>query len=248
MLDQLKFFPSSKPWKLRCTLQSSFKYYKSRCAISSCKGFQDHATNQLYFQHELDFSSYEVQSFEFKEELVESTLNTSNNLYYDENYSISFRNQEENNKVRKTQLLLSCIRTVNGKNYRVTQFNLSLKKTSPNLNYKKSSEFASQSILSNGWNWYKLGIYHSGLYKIDYSYLINHGIIDGPTPSSQLHLYSNNQGLLNTENGTFRPDDLMQRSLHIYDGNDGNFSSGDYVLFYHNGSDRVEMKMVSTGM
>ena len=204
------------------------------------KGFQDHATNQLYFQHELDFSSYEVQSFEFKEELVESTLNTSNNLHYDENYSISFRNQEENNKVRKTQLLLSCIRTVNGKNYRVTQFNLSLKKTSPNLNYKKSSEFASQSILSNGWNWYKLGIYHSGLYKIDYSYLINHGIIDGPTPSSQLHLYSNNRGLLNTENGTFRPDDLIQQTLHINDGNDGNFSSGDYVLFYHNGSDRIE--------
>ena len=63
----------------------------------------------------------------------------------------------------------------------------------------------------------------------------------GPTPSSQLHLYSNNQGLLNTENGTFRPDDLIQRTLHINDGNDGNFSSGDYVLFYHNGSDRLEM-------
>ena len=46
--------------------------------------------------------------------------------------------------------------------------------------------------------------------------------------------------MLNTENGTFRPDDLIQRTLHIYDGNDGNFSSGDYLLFYHNGSDRVE--------
>ena len=62
------------------------------------KGFQDHATKQLYFQNELDFGSYEVLSFEFKEELIESTSNTSNSFHYDENYSISFRNQEENNK------------------------------------------------------------------------------------------------------------------------------------------------------
>ena len=206
------------------------------------KGYQDHATKQLYFQNELDFGSYEVLSFEFNEELVESTSNSSNSLHYDENYSISFQHQEENNKIKKTQLLLSCIRTVNGKNYRITKFNVSVKKTHPISNHRKSSEFVSQSILSNGWNWYKLGIYQSGLYKIDYSFLVNHGIIDGPTPSSQLHLYSNNEGLLNTENGTFRPDDLMQRTLHIYDGNDGNFSSGDYLLFYHNGSDRVEME------
>ena len=38
-----------------------------------------------------------------------------------------------------------------------------LKKTHPISNNKKSSEFVSQSILSNGWNWYKLGIYQSGL-------------------------------------------------------------------------------------
>ena len=205
------------------------------------KGFQDYSTKQLYFQNELDFGSYEVVSFEFKEELVEFTSNNSNSLHYDKNYKISFRNQEENYKAKKTQLLLSCIRSVNGKNYRITKFNVSVIKTHPISNNKKSSEFVSQSILSNGWNWFKLGISQSGLYKIDYSYLINHGIIDGPTPSSQLHLYSNNQGLLNTENGTFRPDDLIQRTLHINDDNDGNFSSGDYVLFYHNGSDRVEM-------
>ena len=42
------------------------------------KGFQDHATKQLYFQNELDFGSYEVLSFEFNEELVESTSNSSN--------------------------------------------------------------------------------------------------------------------------------------------------------------------------
>ena len=61
------------------------------------KGYQDHATKQLYFQNELDFGSYEVLSFEFNEELVESTSNSSNSLHYDENYSISFQNQLTNN-------------------------------------------------------------------------------------------------------------------------------------------------------
>ena len=92
------------------------------------KGFQDHATKQLYFQNELDFGSYEVLSFEFNEELIEPTSNTSNALHYDENYSISFQHQEENNKIKKTLLLLSCIRTVNGKNYRITNLMYQLKK------------------------------------------------------------------------------------------------------------------------
>ena len=100
------------------------------------KGFQDYSTKQLYFQNELDFGSYEVLSFEFKEELVEFTSNNSNSLHYDENYKISFRNQEENYKVKKTQLLLSCIRSVNGKNYRITKFNVSVKKTHPISNKK----------------------------------------------------------------------------------------------------------------
>ena len=214
-------------------LNSDFQFYPE-------KGFKDPSTNQMYFQSEFDFGSYEILSFEFKEEPVEVNSKTYNSFDYDENYQISFINQEENNKIKKTQLLLSCIRTVDGKNYRVTQFNASVKKTQPTQRRKKSSEFASQSILSNGWNWFKLGIYHSGLYKIDYSYLVNHGIINGPIPSSQLHLFSNNQGLLNTENGTYRPDDLIQQTLHIVDGNDGSFSSGDYILFYHHGSDRIE--------
>ena len=214
-------------------LNSDFQFYPE-------KGFKDPSTNQMYFQSEFDFGSYEILSFEFKEEPVEVNSKTYNSFDYDENYQISFINQEENNKIKKTQLLLSCIRTVDGKNYRVTQFNASVKKAQPTQRSKKSSEFASQSILSNGWNWFKLGIYHSGLYKIDYSYLVNHGIINGPIPSSQLHLFSNNQGLLNTENGTYRPDDLIQQTLHIVDGNDGSFSSGDYILFYHHGSDRIE--------
>ena len=69
------------------------------------KGFQDYSTKQLYFQNELDFGSYEVVSFEFKEELVEFTSNNSNSLHYDKNYKISFRNQEENYKAKKLSLI-----------------------------------------------------------------------------------------------------------------------------------------------
>ena len=65
------------------------------------KGFQDHSTKQLYFQHEFDFGFYEVLSFEFKEELVESTLNTSNSSYCDENYGIGFLIKKKIIKLKK---------------------------------------------------------------------------------------------------------------------------------------------------
>ena len=68
------------------------------------KGFQDHSTKQLYFQNEFDFGSYEVLSFEFKEELVESILNTSNSLIMMKTIRISFPNQEENNKIKNSTI------------------------------------------------------------------------------------------------------------------------------------------------
>ena len=35
------------------------------------------------------------------------------------------------------------------------------------------------------------------------------------------------------------PDDLEQQSIFVFDGGDGLFSQGDYILFYLNGPDRI---------
>ena len=45
--------------------------------------------------------------------------------------------------------------------------------------------------------------------------------------------------MLNTTNGTYRPDDLLEHTLFFNDGNDGTFSPGDFMLFYAKGSDRI---------
>ena len=41
--------------------------------------------------------------------------------------------------------------------------------------------------------------------------------------------------MLSTINGAFRGDDLSMIRIHVEDGGDNVFSSGDYVLFYGQG-------------
>ena len=52
-------------------LNSDFQFYPER-------GFKDPSTKQMYFQSEFDFGSYEILSFEFKEEPVEVNSKTYN--------------------------------------------------------------------------------------------------------------------------------------------------------------------------
>ena len=123
--------------------------------------------------------------------------------------------------------------------YLITDIRISLQKF-PVRNYRtKSSSFTNQSVLSDGTSWFKLRNQQPGIYKIDYNFLINNSIIDGNIPSNNIHLFSNNVGLLNLVNNDSRPDDLKQQSIFINDGGDGLFSSGDYILFYLNGPDKI---------
>ena len=46
--------------------------------------------------------------------------------------------------------------------------------------------------------------------------------------------------MLSSLNGSYRPDDLKQISIHMEDGNDGVFSQGDFFLFYVKGPHRTE--------
>ena len=112
------------------------------------------------------------------------------------------------------------------------------KKTNLSRRFKNST-FVNQSVLNNGVNWFKLSNYEPGVYKIDYNYLVSNSIINAEIPSSSIHLFSNNKGLLNTVNDASRPDDLEQQSIFVFDGGDGLFSQGDYILFYLNGPDRI---------
>jgi hypothetical protein len=203
-------------------------------------GYVDQLSLQPVFQLKLSQGKYKTIDFEFEErELTKNEMLTYKNLIFDSTYSKTFRKQEQNNKTVNQILLLNCIRKVGDELFLITNFKLSLQKRSNKSSLKKSSSFITQSVLNDGSNWYKLSNKQPGIYKIDYNFLITNSIIDGNIPSNNIHLFSNNTGLLSVINNNTRPDDLKQQSIFIYDGGDGVFSTGDYVLFQLNGPDKI---------
>lgn len=96
----------------------------------------------------------------------------------------------------------------------------------------KKSLFTSQSVLQSG-NWVKIRIQKSELYRISYSELVEMGF----TNPDELKIYGNSEGMLPIENSANYQDDLTQISIQYEKGADGEFNSGDYVIFYAKGPD-----------
>ena len=113
--------------------------------------------------------------------------------------------------------------------YKLTLFNGEL---ISNTSVMQKSGFLNSSVLNSGGDWYKIGILNDGVYKLDYSYLLSHGIISGNIQSDKINIFGNGKGMLNSVNGSERYDDLAINNIYINDGGDGVFSNGDYLLFY----------------
>ncbi|MEK9619165.1 MAG: hypothetical protein VW078_03595 [Flavobacteriales bacterium] len=203
-------------------------------------GYFDQLSFQAVFQYKLPFADYEITSFEFHERpLSYNEKKAYSNVFFADNYLTSFRKQEQNATLKNNLLLINCIRNSNGELYLLTDFKVQIVKKTNLLNRFKNSTFASQSVLNNGSNWFKLSNFESGVYKIDYNYMVTNSIISSEIPSNSIHLFSNNKGLLSPINDDSRPDDLEQQSIFVFDDGDGLFSQGDYILFYLNGPDRI---------
>ena len=203
-------------------------------------GYFDQLSFQAVFQYKLPFADYEITSFEFHERpLTYNEKKAYSNVSFADNYLTSFRKQEQNATLKNNLLIVNCIRNSNGELYLLTDFKAQIVKKTNLLKRFKNSTFASQSVLNNGANWFKLSNFESGVYKIDYNYMITNSIISSEIPSNSIHLFSNNKGLLSPVNDDSRPDDLEQQSIFVFDGGDGLFSQGDYILFYLDGPDRI---------
>ena len=102
----------------------------------------------------------------------------------------------------------------------------------PNSQTLKPKDFVSQSVLREGsGDWYKLRIDRDGIYKMDYSFFQSMGI-ESSISSSSIHIYGNGDGMLPELNNIPRKDDLVNNAIQIFDGGDGSFDQGDYLLFY----------------
>jgi hypothetical protein len=102
---------------------------------------------------------------------------------------------------------------------------------------RNQRNFASSSVLSDG-DWYKIGVIRDGIFKIDYALLQSLGVDMNNLPSDAINIYGNSFGMLPEENSAYRPDDLLKNAIKLYDGGDGIFNSGDYLLFYAAGPNK----------
>ncbi|NOR87838.1 MAG: type IX secretion system sortase PorU, partial [Bacteroidales bacterium] len=95
--------------------------------------------------------------------------------------------------------------------------------------------FDTQSVMKDG-DWYQFKVSTTGVYKLSYEQLNNVGINFDDFSSSQIKMYGFG-GMLAEFNNDFRHADIPEIALRMFDGNDGSFDPGDYLLFYAEGPD-----------
>ena len=99
------------------------------------------------------------------------------------------------------------------------------------------------SVLANG-NWYKIEISESGVYKLSYEFLLQHGIINGVTPAGQIKVYGYG-GMLPEARSINRPWDLPQLPVAYYTGNDDVLQAGEFIYFYAEGPHKLNYNPAS---
>lgn len=100
-------------------------------------------------------------------------------------------------------------------------------------NYFVQKDFVANSVLKSGsGEWYKISVSKDGIYKIDYSFLEECGFNVSNLNPNWINIFGNGDGRLPELNSEPRTDDLAKNSIEVFDGNDGSFDQGDYLIFY----------------
>lgn len=103
-------------------------------------------------------------------------------------------------------------------------------------------QWTTNSILSEG-TVIKMAIPETGLYTLSFQDLQSNTDLDlANIDPRNIHIYGNQGGLLPLDNSTPREDDLVENAVYIQGEDDGSFDSGDYILFYAEGADRVSAR------
>jgi len=93
------------------------------------------------------------------------------------------------------------------------------------------SRYAENSVLATG-KWIQLKVREDGIYKLTYDDIKRQGISD----PSKVKIYGYGGWMLPEDFSRPYVDDLPEVPVYIEKGNDGVFSSGDYLLFYARGT------------
>ncbi len=95
-------------------------------------------------------------------------------------------------------------------------------------------DYPDNSVLASG-NWYKIKSSQSGVHRITYSDLEQMGINPGSINPRNISLYGHAGGMLPEENDAFHLHDLEEIPIVVSGENNGQFSTGDHILFYVQG-------------
>ncbi len=94
-----------------------------------------------------------------------------------------------------------------------------------------SSQGIQNSVLATG-DWFKFYVEETGVHQLTYTFLSQLGLNLSGVSSDQIKIYSHGGGMLpflNSENLYYDPPQLP---LQVFDGNDGQFDPGDFILLY----------------
>ena len=95
------------------------------------------------------------------------------------------------------------------------------------------------SVLANG-PWYRLTVVDEGMYVLDANWFSANGIsLSGIAPRT-IKIFGNGGEELPEAVNAQRPVDLVQNAIYVEGEADGQFNSGDYVLFYGRGIQGIQ--------
>lgn len=117
---------------------------------------------------------------------------------------------------------------------KVVSFELTVTAKSLPTKAKGDLVYADNSVLSTG-GFYRMAITKTGLYKVTCADMKNMGMAVSGIPSSRIAVYGNGGGPLPEMCGERPYDDLQENAIAVYDGGDGIFNDGDYIVFYGQG-------------
>lgn len=90
---------------------------------------------------------------------------------------------------------------------------------------------AQNSVLAKG-DWIKIGIFSSGIHKLDANFLRKSGLNLAQINPQNIKIYGNGSGMLPQANNVMRAKDLMENAITVEGETDGRFDNQDFILFY----------------
>lgn len=180
---------------------------------------------QGYEDGKIAVSEYEYTEFntEISKELEEYLLQRK---------PISFTGIEKHKRI-SFMSYSKIVRTRDGKLKTIRPKTFELTNLTAKRSTNRSRAYAASSVMAPGsGKWYKIGVKNTGVYKIDYNFLVSMGINPDTLNPQHINIYGNSAGMLDEAPGPNAPDDLYKNAIYIQGEGDGQFNSGDFIVFY----------------